>query len=92
MTWPHLRPVTVFTTIWQTVTALQLFDLIYTTTRGGPLNSTQTVVYFVYELARQVEPGRCQGRRIRAHRFVEAAGNAFHLFARGEPIPRDFAV
>ncbi|MGI5244253.1 carbohydrate ABC transporter permease [Dactylosporangium sp. CA-139066] len=53
VTWPHLRPVTLFATVWQSITALQLFDLIYTTTRGGPMNSTQTVVYYVYELAFQ---------------------------------------
>jgi multiple sugar transport system permease protein len=41
--------------IWETITALQMFDLIYTTTRGGPLNSTQTVVYYVYELAFQTQ-------------------------------------
>jgi len=53
VTLPQLRPVTLFTTIWQTITALQLFDLIYTTTRGGPMNSTQTIVYYIYELAFQ---------------------------------------
>ncbi|MCA2211877.1 carbohydrate ABC transporter permease [Jidongwangia harbinensis] len=52
---PQLRPVTVFTAVWQTITAMQLFDLIYTTTRGGPMNSTQTVVYYVYELAFQTQ-------------------------------------
>jgi len=55
VTLPELRPVTVFTAIWQTITAMQLFDLIYTTTRGGPLNSTQTVVYYIYELAFQTQ-------------------------------------
>ncbi|GAA2481521.1 carbohydrate ABC transporter permease [Winogradskya humida] len=55
ITLPELRPVTVFTTIWQTITAMQLFDLIYTTTRGGPMNSTQTVVYYIYELAFQTQ-------------------------------------
>ncbi|WP_327003876.1 sugar ABC transporter permease [Dactylosporangium sp. NBC_01737] len=53
VTLPQLRPVTLFTTVWQSITALQLFDLIYTTTRGGPMNSTQTVVYYIYELAFQ---------------------------------------
>jgi multiple sugar transport system permease protein len=48
---PALRPVTLFTAVWQSITALQLFDLVYATTRGGPLNATQTVVYYVYELA-----------------------------------------
>ena len=55
VTMPELRPVTVFTVIWQTITAMQMFDLIYTTTRGGPLNSTQTVVYYIYELAFQTQ-------------------------------------
>ena len=55
ITLPELRPVTVFTAVWQTITAMQLFDLIYTTTRGGPLNSTQTIVYYIYELAFQTQ-------------------------------------
>ncbi|GAA2848615.1 ABC transporter permease [Actinoplanes cyaneus] len=55
VTLPELRPVTVFAAVWQTITAVQLFDLIYTTTRGGPLNSTQTVVYYIYELAFQTQ-------------------------------------
>jgi multiple sugar transport system permease protein len=49
--WPSLAPVTVFTTIWQTIGSIQLFDLVFTTTRGGPLDSTKTVVYFMYEAA-----------------------------------------
>jgi len=53
VTLPELRPVTVFMTVWQTITALQLFDLVYTTTRGGPLNSSKTIVYYVFELAFQ---------------------------------------
>jgi multiple sugar transport system permease protein len=55
ITLPELRPVTVFATVWQTITAMQLFDLIFTTTRGGPLNSTQTIVYYIYELAFQTQ-------------------------------------
>lgn len=49
--WPELGPVTVFVTIWQTISALQLFDLVYTTTRGGPLDATKTIVYFLWEKA-----------------------------------------
>ncbi|MFY9915439.1 MAG: sugar ABC transporter permease [Nocardioidaceae bacterium] len=51
---PHLAPVTVFASVWQTITALQLFDLVYTTTKGGPLGATQTVVYYVYYQAFQL--------------------------------------
>jgi multiple sugar transport system permease protein len=54
VTLPQLTPVTVFTAIWQTITALQLFDLIFTTTRGGPLGASTTVVYFVYRQAFQL--------------------------------------
>jgi multiple sugar transport system permease protein len=53
VTIPELAPVTVFTAVWQTITALQLFDLVYTTTRGGPVNSTVTLVYYVYKVAFQ---------------------------------------
>ncbi|WP_279579010.1 carbohydrate ABC transporter permease [Fodinicola feengrottensis] len=48
---PQLAPVTVFTTIWQTITALQLFDLVFVTTKGGPLGSTETVVYYLWDQA-----------------------------------------
>ena len=51
---PHLAPVTVFAAVWQTITALQLFDIVFTTTTGGPLGSTQTVVYYVYYQAFQL--------------------------------------
>ncbi|WP_040162787.1 carbohydrate ABC transporter permease [Microbacterium gorillae] len=49
--WPELGPVTVFVTIWQVIGAMQLFDLVYTTTRGGPLDATKTIVYFLWEKA-----------------------------------------
>ena len=48
---PQLMPVTVFLVIWQTLLSLQLFDLVYATTRGGPLDSTVVVVYYVYKQA-----------------------------------------
>jgi multiple sugar transport system permease protein len=51
VTMPALGPVTVFTTIWQVITALQLFDLVYTTTKGQPLDSTVTIVYYLYRQA-----------------------------------------
>ncbi len=53
VTWPELTPVTVFSTIWQLIGALQLFDVVYTTTRGGPLGATQTIVYYLWDQAFQ---------------------------------------
>jgi multiple sugar transport system permease protein len=48
---PHLRPVTVFLVVWQAIQALQLFDLVFVTTKGGPLDATTTVVFFVWQQA-----------------------------------------
>ena len=51
VTFPQLAPVTVFASIWQVIQAIQLFDLVYTTTRGGPLGATETIVYFLWDAA-----------------------------------------
>jgi len=50
---PELRPVTVFVAVWQAIEAMQLFDLVYTTTKGQPLDSTVTIVYYLYQQAFQ---------------------------------------
>jgi multiple sugar transport system permease protein len=48
---PQLKSVSTFLVIWQLVQAIQLFDLVYTTTRGGPLNATETIVYYLWNTA-----------------------------------------
>jgi multiple sugar transport system permease protein len=48
---PTLRPITVFLLLWQAINALQVFDLVYVTTKGGPLGSTTVIVYFVWQQA-----------------------------------------
>ncbi|MBP0457534.1 carbohydrate ABC transporter permease [Streptomyces montanisoli] len=48
---PTLTPVSVFLVMWQTLQALQVFDLVYVTTKGGPLGSTTVIVYFIWEQA-----------------------------------------
>ncbi|WP_329129100.1 sugar ABC transporter permease [Streptomyces sp. NBC_01476] len=50
---PTLTPVSVFLLLWQTINALQVFDLVYVTTKGGPIGSTTVVVYFVWQQAFQ---------------------------------------
>jgi multiple sugar transport system permease protein len=52
--WPALRPVTVFLAVWETLQALQVFDLVFVTTRGGPLESTTVIVFFVWNEAFQL--------------------------------------
>ena len=51
--WPQLGAVTSFVAVYQTLEAVQLFDLVYATTRGGPLDATQTIVYYVWQVAFQ---------------------------------------
>jgi len=51
VTLPTVRPVTIFLVVWGLIDVFQFFDLVYTTTRGGPLNSTLTLVYYIWELA-----------------------------------------
>ena len=42
-----------FLLVWLTINALQLFDEVYVTTKGGPLHSTTVVVYYLYQQAFQ---------------------------------------
>ncbi|MFN2489679.1 MAG: carbohydrate ABC transporter permease [Actinomycetota bacterium] len=51
VTLPLLGPATLFLIVWLTVNALQLFDEVYLTTRGGPLYSTTVIVYFLFDQA-----------------------------------------
>ncbi|MFC3980431.1 carbohydrate ABC transporter permease [Streptosporangium jomthongense] len=48
---PSVRSMTIFLGVWGLIDALQFFDLIVTTTKGGPANSTVTIVYYVWQLA-----------------------------------------
>ena len=50
---PQLRPVTAFLATWLTINALQLFDEVYVTTKGGPLHATTVVVYYLDQQAFQ---------------------------------------
>ncbi|MCK9824339.1 sugar ABC transporter permease [Nocardioides cavernae] len=51
ITVPQVAPATAFVVIWQTIQCIQLFDLVYTTTRGGPIGATTTLVYYLWEQA-----------------------------------------
>jgi multiple sugar transport system permease protein len=51
ITLPLLSPTTFFLLIIATMAALKEFDSIFVMTQGGPLNSTRTIVYYIYEEA-----------------------------------------
>lgn len=53
VTLPLLSPASLFLAIWLTINALQLFDEVYLSTQGGPLNATTVLVYYLYEQAFQ---------------------------------------
>jgi multiple sugar transport system permease protein len=50
---PLLGPTTLFLVVYLSINSLQLFDEIYVTTKGGPLNATLVVVYYLYQQAFQ---------------------------------------
>jgi ABC-type sugar transport system permease subunit len=49
VTLPALRPALLFTTLIATITGLQLFDLVFAMTSGGPVFHTESVVMYLYE-------------------------------------------
>jgi multiple sugar transport system permease protein len=51
VTLPLLSPASLFLAVWLTINALQLFDEVYLSTSGGPLNATTVLVYYLYEQA-----------------------------------------
>jgi len=53
VTLPLLSPASLFLAVWLTINAMQLFDEVYLSTSGGPLNATTVLVYYLYEQAFQ---------------------------------------
>jgi len=50
VTLPYLRPMTLLIVLINTIRSFQIFVEIFVMTKGGPLNSTLTMVYQVYEV------------------------------------------
>jgi multiple sugar transport system permease protein len=48
---PLLAPASSFLLVWLTINALQLFDEVYVTTKGGPLHASTVLVYYLYQQA-----------------------------------------
>jgi len=53
ITLPGLRPTLVFATITTAIFTLRSFEQVYIITNGGPLNSTNLLVYYIWEQAFQ---------------------------------------
>ena len=48
---PHVKPVILFVVLLNTIRSFQIFIEVFVLTRGGPLDSTLTLVYHLYERA-----------------------------------------
>lgn len=51
VTIPHIMPIIALVSTISSISALKVFVEIYVMTKGGPLNSTKTIVYYIYEKA-----------------------------------------
>ena len=51
ITLPLLKPTVYFVTLVTAISSFQVFDLIYVMTSGGPLDSTNVLVYSIYKYA-----------------------------------------
>jgi multiple sugar transport system permease protein len=50
ITVPMLRPTVAFAVFLATINAIQVFPEVFTMTQGGPMGSTTTLVFWIYEL------------------------------------------
>ena len=53
--WPQVMPTTLYVLVITTINSFQCFALIQLLTRGGPLNSTMTIMYQVYDTAYRLQ-------------------------------------
>ena len=51
ITIPHLMPMIALVSTISSISALKVFVEIYVMTHGGPMDSTKTIVYYIYERA-----------------------------------------
>lgn len=51
ITWPLLSPTTFFALIISVINSFQAVDQIYLMTKGGPGNSTNMFIYYIYQVA-----------------------------------------
>jgi multiple sugar transport system permease protein len=51
ITLPGLRPTLIFAAVTTAIFTLKSFEQVYVITGGGPLNSTNLLVYYIYEQA-----------------------------------------
>ena len=51
ITWPLLGPTTLFILIISVIQRFQVFSMVHTMTKGGPVHATDVIVFYLYEKA-----------------------------------------
>ncbi|MCA9983975.1 MAG: sugar ABC transporter permease [Anaerolineales bacterium] len=51
VTLPLLRPVMVFVLVTSIIGSFQIFDTIAVTTKGGPIDATRVIIWYIFEIA-----------------------------------------
>jgi len=51
ITFPLLKPTTLYLTVIYTIAGFQIFERVYIMTGGGPINATTTIVQLIYQTA-----------------------------------------
>ncbi len=51
LTLPMLRPVLVFVLVTTIIGSFQVFDVIAVTTKGGPVDATRVIIWYIYDFA-----------------------------------------
>ena len=71
ITIPMISPTILFTTVVATIASFKVFDSVSIMTGGGPVNATNTLVYYIYDYAfRYGKPGQASAAGVILLLFV----------------------
>lgn len=73
VTFPALRPTTLFVFIVGIIGAFQVFDQVFVMTQGGPVSATTTVVYFVVKRFEELDLGHASAAAYLLAMFLAVA-------------------
>jgi len=85
ISWPLLRPTTLFVATTSLIASFQLFDVVRVMTQGGPVRSTTVFVYAIYEqLFLDLRVGRASAEAVLFFLILLALTGAQFLLFRTE--------
>ncbi len=88
VTWPLLRPTTLFVATTSLIASFQLFDVVRVMTQGGPVRSTTVFVYAIYEqLFLDLRVGRASAEAVLFFAILLLLTGAQFLLFRTEESP-----